>query len=403
VAVTRVKIPKPTKTGTPKGMEGVRPGSPKAIAAGYKAPKGPGKPGGAPFSPSFNADGTTTLKPPTAPAVTTPTTPAPTTRTVTTPGTPPTASWWQSQYTSDPSFLLTDPSLRAAQNQTSSNFGYRINRDVTEGSPTKGQAYYRAPKIDPVTKKPVLDETGKPVYLATGILQTFDDAGKPVYKDSTGKVYAPSELEMDIQRIAKGEAGYLEGALGGAEATSEKAQFNIGDVAARAGARRSGMRAQASAAETGALQSALAGLTQKAAGELTGIDKQYADLYSSIFRGLAPKAEALAAPTTAEVPVAPSAEVVPPPAAPNTNPVTESGLVPRQALSGGPQGQFMGQAGAIVAQRDAPYAQKVASLNALKRFALTPQQLKWISDWIENNKPKPEVKPKPKPAKGKGK
>jgi hypothetical protein len=234
------------------------------------------------------------------------------------------------------------------------------------------------------------------VYLATGILQTFDDAGKPIYKDSTGKVYAPADLEMDINRIAKGQEGYLEGALGAAEATSEKNQFGIGDVAARAGARRSGMRYQASAAETGALQSALSGLTKRAAGELTSIDKQYADLYSAIFKGLAPQAAALAAPTTVEVPAAaPAAEAIPPAAPVNTNPNTETGLVPRQALSAGPQGQFMGQTNAIVAQRDAPYAQKVASLNALKRFALTPQQLKWIADWIENNKPKP--------AKGKGK
>ena len=270
-----------------------------------------------------------------------------------------------------------------------------INRDVTEGSPTKGQAYYRAPKIDPVTKKPVLDEKGNPVYLATGILQTFDDAGKPVYKDSTGKVYAPADLEMEINRVAKGQAGYLEGALGNAEATSERNQFGIGDVAARAGARRSGMRGQASAAETGALQGALAGLTQKAAGELTAIDKQYNDLYTGIFRSLAPKAEALAAPTTTEVPVAPEAPGVPAAAPNNTNPVTEAGLVDGQALSGGPQGQFMSQANAIVAQRDAPYSQIVASLNALKRFALTPQQLRWIETWIKNNAPKP--------AKGKGK
>lgn len=381
-------------------MEGVRPGSPKAIAAGYKPPKppkGPGKPGGAPFAVSFNADGTTTLKPPAAPKVAAP--PALTTTTVTTPGTPPTSAWWNSQYTSDPSFLLTDPVLRAAQNQTSTNYGYVINRDTTEGSPTKGQAYYRAPKIDPVTKKPVLDETGKPVYLATGILQTFDDAGKPIYKDSAGKVYAPADLEMDINRIARGEAGYLEGALGAAEAASENNQFRIGDAAARAGLRSSGMRASASSAESSALQSALSGLTKRAAGELTGIDKQYADMFSSIFKNLAPQAAALAAPTTTTVEAPPAAEVVPPPAAPNTNPNTETGLVPRQALSGGPNGQFMGQTNAIVAQRDAPYAQKVASLNALKRFALTPQQLKWIADWIENNKPKPPAKP----SKGKGK
>jgi hypothetical protein len=36
-----IKIPKPGKTGTPKGMEGVRPGSAQAIKAGYKPPKPP--------------------------------------------------------------------------------------------------------------------------------------------------------------------------------------------------------------------------------------------------------------------------------------------------------------------------------------------------------------------------
>jgi hypothetical protein len=66
-----IKIPKPGKTGTPKGMEGVRPGSAQAIKAGYKPPKPPkppARPGGArvPFAVSFNPDGTTTLKPPPA-------------------------------------------------------------------------------------------------------------------------------------------------------------------------------------------------------------------------------------------------------------------------------------------------------------------------------------------------
>jgi hypothetical protein len=39
-----IKIPKPGKTGTPKGMEGVRPGSAQAIKAGYKPPKPPKPP-----------------------------------------------------------------------------------------------------------------------------------------------------------------------------------------------------------------------------------------------------------------------------------------------------------------------------------------------------------------------
>lgn len=427
-----IKLPKPGKTGTPKGMEGVRPGSPQAIRAGYKPPrppKAPGKPGGAPFAVSFNADGSTTLKPPAAPAATA-APPAATTTTVTTPGTPPNAAWWQSQYTSNPSFLLTDPTLRAAQNQTSTNYGYVINRDTTEGSPTKGQAYYRAPKIDPVTKKPVLDETGKPVYLATGILQTFDDAGKPIYKDAAGKVYAPADLEMDINRIAKGQEGYLEGALGAAEATSEKNQFGIGDVAARAGLRRSGMRGQASAAETGALQSALSGLTKRAAGELTGIDKQYADMFSAIFKDLAPQAAALAAPTTTTVeapaaaPAAPAAEtpVAPTYAGQPTDQTSYAGYGQPQSgstLSAGPGGQFLKMIDDITISSQAAgggtfgWKDQVSALERMKKtYSLTPRQIKYLDDKIDairkanartSNATIPPAKPKPKPSKGKGK
>lgn len=419
-----ITLPKaPTAGMVVQGKQGVdfvyRPGGPQG--AGYYRKEKP-TPSIAGATTGSNATGATIQ----APAVTTATTSAPSTQTVTTPGTPPTASWWQSQYTSDPSFLLTDPSLRAAQNQTSSNYGYAINRDTTEGSPTKGQAYYRAPKIDPVTKKPVLDAEGKPVYLATGILQTFDDAGKPVYKDSTGKVYAPSELEMEINRIAKGQEGYLQGALGSAEATSEKNQFGIGDVAARSGARRSGMRGQASAAETSALQSALAGLTGKAAGELTGIDKQYADLYSGIFKTLAPKAEALAASTTTEVPVAPTAPSVETPVPPTyagapTDQTSYAGYGRPSSgsrLSAGPGGEFMTMINGIIQPTAAGggtygWKDQVTSLEQMKKtYSLTPNQIKFIDDKIDalkkanvktSNTTIPPAKPKPKPAKGKGK
>jgi hypothetical protein len=233
----------------------------------------------------------------------------------------------------------------------------------------------------------VLDEAGKPVYLATRIIQTFDDAGKPVYKDSTGKVYAPAELEMDINRIAKGEAGYLEGSLGAAEATSERNQFNVGDVAARAGARRSGMRAQAGAAETAALQSALSGLTQKAAGELTGIDKQYADLYSSIFRTLLPRAEALAAPTTTEVPVAPEAPAAPAPApaAPEYLGYNQAPTPPPGTLGAGPGGAFMTLVGDLTLERNTTDKAIREGLRALLNnpaYQLSPQQIRYINSLI---------------------
>ena len=401
-----ITIPKaPTAGSVVTGKQGVdwtyRPGGPQG--AGYYKKLKP--------TPSVN---TTTGSNASGATIQTPTvSSAPTTTTVTTPGTPPTAAWWQNQYTNDPSFLLTDRTLRAAQNQTGTNYGYVINRDTTEGSPTKGQAYYRAPKIDPVTKKPVLDENGNPVYLATGILQTFDDAGKPVYKDATGKVYAPADLEMDINRIAQGQEGYLQGALGNAEATSANAQQAVGENAALSGVGHSGMRAQGSIAETGALQSALSGLTQKAAGDLTGIDKQYNDLYSSIFNRLAPKAEALGTPTTTEVPVTPGANPLTTPIQPTyngapTDTTSYAGYgLPKtgSALSQGPDGDFMKLINGIVQPTAAGggtygYDAQVKSLELMKRnYSLTPQQIRWIDNWIANNKPKPPAKP----AKGKGK
>ena len=418
-----ITIPKaPTAGSVVTGNQGVdwvyRPGGPQG--AGYYKKAKP--------TPSINTTKPTTGSDAAGATIATPSVPsaASTTTTVTTPGTPPNAAWWQSQYTSDPSFLLTDPTLRAAQNQTGTNYGYTINRDTTEGSPTKGQAYYRAPKIDPVTKKPVLDANGNPVYLATGILQTFDDAGKPVYKDATGKVYAPADLEMDINRIAQGQEGYLQGALGNAEATSANAQQAVGENAALRGVGHSGMRAQGSIAETGALQSALSGLTQKAAGELTGIDKQYNDLYSSIFKGLAPKAEALGTPTTTTVETPPAAPAAETPVAPTyngqaTDQTTYAGYgQPKSGspLSQGASGEFMKMINGIVQPTAAGggtygWKDQITSLEKMKTtYSLTPQQLKFIADKIDairkanaktSNTTTPPAKPPVKPAKGKGK
>jgi hypothetical protein len=369
VAVTRVKIPKPMKTGTPKGMEGVRPGSPKAVAAGYKPPKAPTAPkapGGAPFSPSFNADGTTTLKAPAAPSVSS---------TTTTPTAAPTPrvdpGWWTRQITSDPRFLRSDYILRGQQNTIGSKYGLSIKRDAS------GNAVYKSrtnPSLSNITQS------------------GYDDAGRPVYKTNTGVVVPAGDLEMEFVEITPGEAGYGSTLVGSTNLASQGRQYGIGDVAARSGASRSGMRASSSAQETSALQSALRNLGLSAASEYAGIDQRYADLVNTIFEDLSKVAGDIV-PTAPAAPAASTAPVIPPAAATNTNPVTSTGLVAGQALSAGPQGQFMAQASGIVGQRDAPYAQKVASLNALKRFALTPQQLRWISDWIENNKPKPPAKP----------
>ncbi len=291
----------------------------------------------------------------------------------------PTSAWWMSQFAADPRYMTTAPLLDEQRSGIGRSYGFTLARDA------QGRPLYRT------------------AAGAAGITQQFDDKGAIVYKDAEGNVYKPSELQLDIQRVARGQAGYLSGQFGAAEAGSEARRYGIGDVSAQSGIRRSGMQQSVEQQEFNALQSALAGLTSRAGAELAGVDERFAELYREIYGDLAKRAEELAAPATppaTETPAAPGASadgVVPPPAPVNTNPVTETGLVPGQALSAGPNGQFMGQASAIVGQRDAPYESKVASLNALKRFALTPQQLRWIAEWIENNKPKP------KPAQGKGK
>ena len=269
------RAPRAPRTGTPAGMQGVRPGSAAAIAAGYVPPgrrRPPRRPGGAPFSPSFNADGTTTLTAPkTATVDVTSGTIPPPAAAPAAPAFRPTSSWWSQQFTADPRYMTSAPVLEGRRTQIGQAYGFTIARN----------------------------EQGLPLYKtaggATGITQGFDDNGAIVYKDPQGNTYKPSELQLDIRRIGRGEAGYLEGAFGGAEAGSEKRQFEIGDVAAQSGVRRSGMRGQAGLAETAALQAALAGLTGRSATELAGVETDYAQLYREIYGDLVKKAEELAA------------------------------------------------------------------------------------------------------------
>ena len=282
-------------------------------------------------------------------------------------------------FASDPRYATGLASIASNQVGIGTEYGLVINRDTNASSPTYGMAMFRVPgqeagtgnitaKIDPVT-------------------------GASVYSDATGKVYPVVDLELDVRPLKQGEAGYLGGALGNTAAQSRNQQYNIGNQAAQGGAGRSGMRSSMAAMEVGALQGALSKLGMGAAGAFRGTTDQYANLLNAIFPDQADKAAALAsAGTTPPAPVvAPDAPI--PAAAPvNTNPDTQTGLVSGQALSGGPEGQFMGQANAIVAQRDAPYSQMKNSLLALKRFALTPRQIRWIDNWIKNNAPKRKSK-----------
>lgn len=249
----------------------------------------PSSPGGVPVAPRLTAP--EAAAPPAAPAPVAP------------PSFTPTSSWWSQQFTADPRYMTSAPVLEGRRTQIGQAYGFTIARN----------------------------DQGLPLYKsaggATGITQGFDDNGAIVYKDSQGNTYKPSELQLDIRRVGPGEAGYLEGAFGGAEAGSERRQFEIGDVAAQAGIRRSGMRGQAGLAETAALQAALAGLTGRSAAELAGVETDYAQLYREIYGDLAKKAEELAAaqPVAAEVPAEAPAEA---PAAPSgAAPVAGGGTV----------------------------------------------------------------------------
>lgn len=356
-----IKVPKPGKTGTPVGMEGVRPGSPKAVAAGFKPPSSP-KPPKPPKPVVGAAAAGTTIQAP----------PVPTTRTVTT-STPPGMDWWTSQMGAQVGLSATAPVLSAQQNQIGSSYGLTLRRDVVEGSPTKGQPLFRLPS----------EKSGEGTVRQTG----FDDKGNPVYKDGAGNVVAdPTTLALDYVALKPGEAGYLQGALGSAAAQSANTQQTIAQNAALRGAGRSGMREFGARGETAALQSALAGLGQKAAGEYVSNLGDWAKLYQQIYQGLVPQAAALAEPTTTtvEVPaesgVATGAGAAPPYLGYNQAPTPAPGT-----LSGGPGGAFMTLIGDVTLERNTNDAQIRRNLRALLNnpsYQLTAQQKAYINSLI---------------------
>lgn len=278
--------------------------------------------------------------------------------TVQTPPPPPVArnaAWWQGQYTADPRFLRTDPVLRSQQNQVGSTYGLFINRDA------QGRTLFKA-----------ADGT-------TGITQGFDDNGKMVYRDATGKVFTPDQLTMDIRRVQRGEDGYLSTGIGSAEAQSEKAQYGIADAAAAAGARRSGMRAVGAANETAALQAALGGLATRAAGEYAGIDKSYADLFTDIYGDLIKDAGALVTPDPAPA----SAPETPAPAAVPQG-TAETGLNIGQALT--PKAFGVQLAGIANMGKNATRKTMIKLYRDLARnYALTPAQRARIVKILKND------------------
>jgi len=309
MAVTKIRIPKPPKIVKPKKEKG---NWQQNVAIDVAAGKGPFRqrptrtPGAGIGSVAMMLDKlpSATQLSPSAAAGATIATPAPLPGPAAAPAPAAPArdgAWWRNLYTNDPRFIRDDMALRGQQNTTGNTYGFSINRNGA------GQALYRAPQRDTQTNKPVFDAQGNPVYDATGIIQTFDDAGNTVYRDDAGKVYPVEKLEMDIQNIKQGESGYLQGAMGLASAQSANRQFGIGDAAAQAGAGRSGMRAQGSLAEVSALKGALGGLATRSAGELEGIDRRYGDLYTEIFNSLQANAENLNPPPAIVTPDAPAA------------------------------------------------------------------------------------------------
>ncbi|CAB4187660.1 hypothetical protein UFOVP1158_40 [uncultured Caudovirales phage] len=342
-----IKIPKaPTAGLQVTGKQGVnwvyRPGGPSG-AGFYKKPKAAATTG-------TNASGATIATPPTTVTTTT--------------STPPTPEWWNTQMGAGVSTNMLAPILGAEQNQIGSTYGLVLRRDTTEGSATKGQPLYRL--------------AGEAAGTGTVRQSGFDDKGNPVYKDGAGKVVTDiANLALDYTALKQGEPGYLQGAFGNAAAKSEQNQFGIGDVAARAGVGRSGMRGQAAIAENQNAQDMNAALTGRAASDYTTNLGKWAALYNQIYTGLVPRAEALAAPTTTTttVPVVPP--VVPTPSA-------GGGLVSGQRLSGGPKGEFITQVNGILGIRDIPVKGRIQQLESIGRdYALTPAQRKYLANEIK--------------------
>ncbi len=367
-----IKIPNPNKTGTPKGMEGVRPKPPKALKPPSRPtpPKPPKRPGGArvPFAvtldPSKGSTFTPAAKAPAAPPAAASTPPPP--------AAPTTPFNYADAFLADPRFATGMAGITQTQLGIGSNYGFTLNRDTTEGSPTKGMVLYRVPGTEPGKG----NITGR-VDPVTGAF---------TYVDPSGKVYDVTTLELDVIPIKRGEAGYLEGAFGRTEAGSENRQAAIGDAAAQSGLRRSGMRASSSSAETQALQDAIRSLSVRSAGELAGTTGRYADLLNTIFPDLVKRAGEYATPPVEApaAPEAPAAEAAAP-AAPEYLGYNQAPTPPPGTLGAGPGGAFMTLVGDITLERNTTDKAIREGLRALLNnpaYQLSAQQIRYINSLI---------------------
>ena len=346
MARPQIRVPNPNKTGTPKGMEGVRPGSPAAIKAGYKPPKAI-KPPKAPSA--STASGATIATPPAATVA-------------------PAAPFnFGNAYTANAQYQSTAPSLAAAQNVIGESSGLIMRRDTNSSSPTYGQPIYRLPS----------ESAG-----SGSVIASMGPDGGFVYKDAAGNAVDVKGLKIDYVPVASGQEGYLQGALGGAAAQSEVAQKSIANAAAQSGARRSGMRAQGALAETGNLQGTQAGITQRAQGEYTANLGKWADLYRSIYGELLPNAAAMA-----PAPEAPAAPVAPPIDTASSGSGFVKTVTPDAggALTGGAGGEFMDLIGNITLPRntsDKAIREALNNVLTSTKYKLTAQQKAYIKSLI---------------------
>ncbi len=319
--------------GTPPGMQGIRPGSPAAIAAGYKPPGSKSKakrkppvrkpvqtrplsnlPPLGPIGGARPGESSVPISLPAIPVA------APVTITAVTavPGVP-TSAWWQSQYTSDPRYLAQSGGLASELVGTETRYGLVINRVADTASPYYGRTVFR---------------TGNQAGGAGTYVQDFDPAtGRPVYRDlTTGEIVTidPQTLMLDVRQVRPDEAGYLSGALGRTTAESAGRQLKVGEQAAAAGAQFSGMRAVGSSAESQALQSELSRLAVESGQSLTDTQRRYMELYNEIYQDLLKNPPAPPPSTTAITSITAEAEPPPatPPPAPTPTPEVPSGAGP---------------------------------------------------------------------------
>ena len=197
----------------------------------------------------------------------------------------PDPNWWWQRFQETNDYQMTAPQIAAQENQTAAQYGYRINRDARQGSQTFGQAFYRLPNQT--------EGTGNILAFLVTVPGTTPPEVKYVYRDASGKEYAPGELVMDVVALRPGEAGYAEGSLGRAQMESAAQQSQLGSTMAERGLRRSGIRGVSAIGQVQALLDALNSLGVESGRQFTQAQNRWLDLINRIMPGLAESAQGL--------------------------------------------------------------------------------------------------------------